>query len=163
MRLAPATLLPFVLLVSAMDPTHAADRPDPQVKRHLEAKGTPYEIDDDNDFAITVDMGENGRTQIVYVISDTNEVDGLAVREIWSTGYQAPDRKTIPVQVANRLLEHSHEVILGSWVKQDEGYAVFVVKVPANASSSQLDSAIDAAASSADKLEREFTGDTDTF
>lgn len=143
-------------------PVLAADKPDALVKRHLEAKGTPYEIDDDNDFAITVDLGD-GRTQLVYVISDTNEVNGNEVREIWSMGYQAPDEKTIPVDVANRLLAHSHEVILGSWVKQDKGYATFVVKIPADASSSQLDGAIDATASSADKLEEEFTGDKDAF
>jgi hypothetical protein len=140
----------------------AADAPDPLVKRHLDAKDTPYKIDDDNDFAVTVDMGD-GRTHQVYVISDTNAVGNLRVREIWATGYQSPDKRTIPVGVANRLLEHSHEVILGSWVKQGQGTATFVIKVPADASADDLDRAIDTAASTADKMELEFTGETDEF
>lgn len=142
-------------------PALAADKPDPLIKRHLEAKATPYEVDDDNDYSILVHMGD-GRTQQVYVISDTNRVDGINVREVWSTGYQALEKGMIPAKVANRLLEHSHEVILGSWVKQDD-YAVFVIKIPADASADQLDSAIDSAASTADALEKEFTGDEDQF
>lgn len=142
-------------------PALAADKPDPLIKRHLEAKATPYEVDDDNDYSILVDMGD-GRTQQVYVISDTNRVDGINVREVWSTGYQALEKGMIPAKVANRLLEHSHEVILGSWVKQDD-YAVFVIKIPADASADQLDSAIDSAASTADELEKKFTGDEDQF
>ena len=157
-------LLSVLLLGTACTtlPAHAADKPDAVVKRHLEAKGTPYEIDEDNDFSIVVDLGD-GRTQMVYVISDTHRSNGIEVREIWSTGYQAPDKKTLPVKVANRLLEHSHDMVLGSWVKQEEGFATFVVKVPADASSSQLDGAIDAAASSADEIEEEFTGDLDEY
>lgn len=142
-------------------PALAATKADPLVKRHLEAKATPYEVDEDNDYAVLVDMGD-GRTQQVYVLSTTNRIDGINVREIWSTGYQALEKGMIPTKVANRLLEHSHEVILGSWVKQD-AYAVFVVKIAADASADQLDSAIDTAATSADKLEREFTGDEDQF
>lgn len=140
----------------------AATSPDPLVKRHLETMKTPFEIDADNDFQITVDVGD-GRTQRVFVISDVNSVDGLDVRELWSAGYRAPDRKTIPVDIANRLLENSNEVILGSWVKQSGGHAIFVIKVPADASAKDLDTAIDTVATSADKLEKEFTGDTDEF
>lgn len=156
---------PLLLLLGASlfaaPAASAADKADPLVKRHLEARGTPYEVDEDNDFAILVDMSDD-RTQQVYVLSDTNRVDGLDVREIWSTGYQALESGLLPVKVANRLLEHSHEVILGSWVKQED-YAVFVIKIPADASADQLDSAIDSAAATADQLEREFTGDLDEF
>lgn len=152
----------FCLGALACTPALAADKADPLIKRHLAAMGTPYEVDDENDFRIVVDLGSNGRTQQVYVLSDTNRVDGIAVREIWSTGYQALEKGMIPAKVANRLLEHSHEVILGSWVKQED-YAVFVIKIPADASADQLDSAIDSAATTADKLEAEFTGDLDEF
>lgn len=143
-------------------PAGAANAPDPLVKRHLEAKGTPYTIDEDNDFEVTVDLGD-GRTQKVFILSGVNAIGGLRVRELWSAGYQAPDKRTIPVGVANRLLEHANEAILGAWVKQTQGVATFVIKVPANASADDLDSAIDAAAATADKLELEFTGDTDAF
>ncbi|MBB5208501.1 hypothetical protein [Chiayiivirga flava] len=160
----PSPLLLLLLLSASLlaAPASAADKADPLVKRHLEARGTPYEVDEDNDYAITVDMGD-GRTQLVYVMSNVHRVDGLAVREIWSNGYQSLEKGMLPAKVANRLLEHSHEVILGSWVKQGDGYAVFVVKIPADASADQLDSAIDTAAASADLIEKEFTGETDAF
>jgi hypothetical protein len=156
----PVALL--VLGLSLAGAAAAADRADPLVKKHLETAGTPFTIDDDNDFDITVDLGD-GRTQKVFVLSDVNSVDGLEVRELWSAGYRAPDGKTIPVSVANRLLEHSNEVILGSWVKQSGGHGIFVIKIPADASSEDLDTAIDAVAANADKLEKEFTGDKDEF
>lgn len=154
-------LITLALGCALASPAFAATKADPLVKRHLEAKATPYELDEDNDYRVLVDMGD-GRTQQVYVLSTTNRVDGINVREIWSTGYQALEKGMIPAKVANRLLEHSHEVILGSWVKQDD-YAVFVIKIPADASADQLDSAIDSAASTADELEKEFTGDMDEF
>jgi hypothetical protein len=141
---------------------HSAEAPDPLVKRHLEAKGTPYTIDDDNDFAITVDFG-NGRSQKVFVISNTYAVDGIRVRELWSAGYESQKGGVIPETVANRLLEHSQEVVLGSWVKQKGGYGIFVIKIPHDASADDLDTAIDTVASSADEIEEEFTGDKDAF
>ena len=44
----------------------------------------------------------------------------------------------------------------GAWAKQDE-YAVFVVKLPADADAKALDDAIDAAITSADAMEAELT------
>ncbi len=152
----------LVLLIVSAGSAVAADRPDALVMKHLDSKGTPYKVDKDNDFKVTVNLGD-GRTQQVFVLSNTNVVRSIKVREIWTPGYRAADEQTIPVAIANRLLEHSNEVILGSWVKQKGGYGIFVIKVPADASADDLDSAIDTAASSADELEREFSGTTDEF
>lgn len=154
-----AAILFAIFLVPA---ANAADRPAPEVKRQLEAAGTPYQVDDDNDFKVTVDLG-NGRTQLVYILSDTNAVGTLRVRELWSAGYKAEDGRMIPLAVANRLLEHSNSVILGSWVKQKGGFAVFVIKIPHDATGAQLDTAIDQVAKTADEIEREFSGTEDTY
>jgi len=64
--------------------------------------------------------------------------------------------------VANRLLEHSHGVILGGWTKQNT-YAMFVVKLPVNATAKQLRDAAEAASDCADEIEKEFTGTKDEF
>ena len=58
--------------------------------------------------------------------------------------------------MANRLLAANQDNKLGSWAKQDE-YAVFVIRLPADASTEQLDDAIDAAITSADEIEAELT------
>ena len=156
------TLIAAALLLATAGTVLASDAPDPQVKRHLEAKDTPYEIDADNDFKITVNTGE-GRTQLVYVLSETQSTGHLAVRELWSVGYQAPDQETIPADVANRLLSNSHRMKLGGWVKQGPGYAIFVIKIPAESSADELDTAIDTVAETADEMEEELTGDKDQF
>ena len=66
---------------------HAADA-DPVVKAQLEKKGTPFTIDDDGDFQITVRIDDD-RTQLVWVRSAVEETTHMRVREIWSPGYQS--------------------------------------------------------------------------
>ena len=59
-------------------------------------------------------------------------------------------------EVANRLLEHSGEVIMGGWVRH-KTMAMFVVKVAEDATPQQLRDAIEAAAACADTIEKELT------
>ena len=143
------------LLVAA--PALAADH-DAIIKAQLEAKGTPFEIDDDGDFRIVVNLG-NDRTQLVWVRSVVEETDHQRVREIWSPGYQGK-LDSFPASVANELLEDSHERKLGGWVKQ-ERVAMFVIKIPADANADVLDESIDLAATTADEVELELTGGDD--
>ncbi|GAB2503169.1 hypothetical protein [Arenimonas alkanexedens] len=136
---------------------HAAD-PDPVVKAALEAKGTPFKIDDDGDYQIVVRL-ENDRTQLVWVRSVVSDTGQFRIREIWSPGYQSTT-DMFPAAIANDLLARSNTLILGSWVKQ-ERVAMFVTKIPADASADALDQAIDLTALSADKLELDVTGKDD--
>ena len=105
---------------------------------------------------------DNGRSQLAYVISAVEKFGSFQVREVWAPAYRAADGE-FPVAVANRLLEHSNTLILGSWVKQKGGYAVFVIKIPHDATGAQLDTAIDQVAQTADEIEREFTGSEDAY
>lgn len=136
---------------------HAAT-PDPVVKAQLESKGTPFTVDDDGDYQITVRL-EDDRTQLVWVRSVVEETDHMKVREIWSPGYES-ESAAFPAAVANDLMERSNMLKLGGWVKQDN-VAMLVVKIPADASAEVLDEAIDLAALSADAAELELTGKDD--
>lgn len=136
----------------------AATTPDAVVKAQLEKKNTPYEIDEDGDFAILVRIDEN-RTQQVWVRSVVETTDHQAIREIWSRGYRT-DAGAFPSKIANELLEHSNTLKLGSWVKNGDS-AMMVIKIPADASADVLDEAIDLAAVTADKMELELTGKDD--
>lgn len=131
---------------------------DPVVKAQLESKGTPFTIDEDGDFQITVRISED-RTQLVWVRSAVEETGEMRVREIWSPGYQS-EGASFPAAIANDLLERSNMLKVGSWVKQDQ-VAMLVTKIPADASASQLDEAIDLTASAADEVELELTGKDD--
>jgi hypothetical protein len=136
---------------------HAADA-DPVVKAQLESKGTPFTIDEDGDFQITVRIDDE-RTQLVWVRSAIEETGHMRVREIWSPGYESAT-PAFPAAVANDLLERSNLLKLGSWVKQDRT-AMLVVKIDAAASAEELDEAIDLAAIAADAVELDLTGKDD--
>ena len=143
---------------AAADAADAANGATAQVRARLDAKGTPYTVDDDGDFQITVDVGD-GRTQLVWVRSVVETTDHHQVREIWSPGYRS-ETGSFSAAIANDLLERSHLLKLGSWVKQDD-VAMLVVKIPADADADALDEAIDLAAAAADALERELMGSDD--
>lgn len=148
-----ATCLALALVVVPIAATAA--EPDPVVKALLESKDTPYEVDEDGDFRIVVRL-EDERTQLVWVRSAVSETDSHKVREIWSPGYQS-NTDLFPSSIANDLLARSHELILGSWVKQDR-VAMLVTKIPADADADALDEAIDLTAASADEVELDLTG-----
>jgi hypothetical protein len=135
-----------------------AATPDPVIKAQLESKGTPFTVDDDGDYQITVRL-EDDRTQLVWVRSVVEETDHMKIREIWSPGYES-ETPAFPAAVANDLMERSNMLKLGSWVKQDK-VAMLVTKIPADASADELDEAIDLTAMSADAAELALTGKDD--
>jgi hypothetical protein len=160
MRTSPLLTL-AVLSIALCLPASAATE-DPLVRRMLEAKGTKFTVDKDGDFKIVIEYSDdNDRTQLVYVRSAVETHQTQRVREIWSAAYKAPsDEFSAPI--ANRLLAASHEMKLGGWVKQGR-YAVFVVKVPAEAGADDLRGAISYAAGMADDMEKELTKGGDEF
>lgn len=148
----------LALAIVALPLASFAAESDSIVEAQLKAKGTPYEIDSDGDFQITVRIDDN-RTQLVWVRSVVETTDHHRIREIWSPGYRA-ESSSFPAAIANDLLERSNLLKLGSWVKQDRT-AMLVVKIDAAASAEELDEAIDLAAIAADAVELDLTGKDD--
>ena len=160
MRMKPSIILTLFASAVALSVPLAAEEaspagPDTRIKAQLDALDYKYEIDEDNDFKMVFNIGEEGRSQIVYVRSPVESYGEHQVREIWSPAYHSPT-EAFPALIANRLLEDSDTKKLGGWVKQDK-YAVFVVKIPANADGEALDDALDAAMAAADEMENELT------
>ena len=172
LKLAAATLLAVCLHAPAgAQPAAATDAPrqpqtasndverespppgnaDPGVASRLEARGTPFSVDDDGDYRILVEL-EGQRSQIVWVRSVVNETDYQRVREIWTYGMRSEERR-IPVHVANRLLTENFELVVGAWAR-DAGNAILVLKIDADADADTLDEAIDLAASIGDRMEQ---------
>jgi hypothetical protein len=133
---------------------------DATIGQQLDALGYRYNVDKDGDYQLTFEL-DGERSQLVYILSGVESFGAHRIREIWAPAYRAPGG-LIPAEVANRLLEDSQTSKLGSWVKQGD-MAVFVVKIPADASQQQLDDAIDAATRSADQMEAALTPDKDEF
>lgn len=154
-------LLPMLLLAFSAQ-AQAQDRnpkpaPDPQVRGQLDELGYEYEVDEDGDYRMVFEMADSTekRSQLVYVRTPVESYGVLRLREVWSPGYKAAGTD-FPAAVANRLLAATQDNKVGAWAKQDE-YAVFVVKLPADADAKALDDAIDAAITSADAMEAELT------
>ena len=152
-------LLPFA--AGAQAPAKAT--PDPTIKAHLEKLGLKYDLHDDGDFSVAFKYSDDGdRTQMVFVRSTVETFGKHRIREIWAPAYKAADG-TIPVDVANRLLKSSEDMKLGAWAKSEDGYALFVVKIPADADAESLKDALDLAGVTADDMEAELTSGKDEF
>ena len=140
----------------------SAEAADPSVAVALDEIGYKYEIDADGDYSLVMGLPDSERTQLVYVRSPVESYGSYRIREVWSPAYKSAT-DAFPGPVANRLLEASNEIKLGSWVKQGQ-HAVFVIKIDADAQSQVLEQAISAAVSSADEMEQELAGaDSDEF
>ena len=144
--------LSLALVLAA--PAALAREPDPAIKAQLDSLDIKYDVDSDGDFKVTFDLG-NGRSQLVWIRSSTEAYGDLKVREIWSPGYKHSGGE-VPVKIANRLLEHSHGLILGGWTKQKE-FCMLSVKIPVSSTPKQLRDAAEAAADAADEIEQELT------
>ncbi|KRG70676.1 hypothetical protein ABB29_05210 [Pseudoxanthomonas dokdonensis] len=134
--------------------------PDPTIAAQLKQLGYEYEVDQDGDYRLLMGFNDSPRSQIVFIRSATESYGKYRIREIWSYAYQSSG-DALPALVANRLLEASNQLILGSWVKQGN-HAVYVAKIPADARAEALGDALDAAASSADDMELELAADINT-
>ena len=150
-------LLPAVLLPAFAQDAKPAPAPDPHVRQLLDELEYEYEVDEDGDYRLVFEVANSTekRSQLVYVRSPVETYGALRLREVWAPGYKAAGTD-FPAAVANRLLAASQDNKVGAWAKQDE-YAVFVVKLPADAGAKALDDAMDAAISSADAMEAELT------
>lgn len=145
---------------AATTPATTTASPDAELGRQLTAAGVKFSTDEDGDYQMTFEL-EDGRTQLVYVLSRVESYGSNRVREIWSPGYRYSTPE-LDAKVANRLLQHSGEVIMGGWVRQ-KSTAMFVVKIAADASPAELRDAVEAAAANADTIEKELTGGKDEF
>src|SRR5687768_15104826 len=143
--------------VASQEASAGKTTPDPQIKRQLEELKYEFEVDEDGDFKLVFDVAGSAekRSQLVYVRTPVESYGALRVREIWSPGYKSKD-KDFPASVANRLLIATHDNKAGAWAKQGE-YAMFMVRLSANAPTKELDDAIDLAITSADQMEAELT------
>ena len=153
-------------VVNAAGPSAAAkSKPegDPAVRQLLDKLEYKYSVDEEGDFRLTfaLDDKEDGRSQLVFVRSPVETYGSHKVREIWSPGYLSATDE-FPAKVGNRLLEATQDSKLGAWAKQGR-YAVFVVKLAADADASELDDAVEAALRSADEMEAELTPGKDEF
>ncbi|MCA9029492.1 MAG: hypothetical protein KDA69_02385 [Planctomycetaceae bacterium] len=135
--------------------------PDKRVKALLDELELKYEVDDDNDFKLVFEVGESGRSQIVWIRSNTEDFRTLEIREIMSPGYVA-EGDDIPHYVAIKLLEDNRAKKMGGWQK-DGKYAVFVSHIGADLDAETLHNVLIFTVEAADEMEKQLTGEKDQF
>ena len=144
------------LLVCAASMVFAGS-PDYRVKSRLDAKGFNYKIDDEGDFRIILKF-DNGRTQLLWVNSNTENYKGMEIREVWSTGYKG----YISSNIMKNLLRGSQTKKLGAWgVNKDFNRAYFTAKIPADLDRDALINTIWFVGEAADEFERDYMGGDD--
>lgn len=137
---------------------------DPRVKGLLEQIGYKYELTADGDFKLSPVKTEDGRSQLVYVYSNTQQYGTLEIREVMSPAYLS--NWPLSAAVSNRLLRENGEVKFGAWrVDLQPGgqkhLALFAVQIAANADAETLRLAIKSVLLVADRMEKELTGADD--
>jgi len=151
-RLLAASML---LLGVVLSPVALADA---SVQTRLDARGIKYEVDADGDYKVTYSYKSEGRTQLVFVSGRTESVGGFKVREVF-----APAAKDgITGAKAIELMGESRSNKLGSWELQGD-ILYFVIKLPDSVNATELESAMDIAAQTADNMEIELSGDEDAL
>lgn len=137
---------------------------DPRVRALLDQIGYKYELTPDGDFKILPTKTEDGRSQLAYVNSNTQQYSSLEIREVMSPAYLS--RGPLSAAVANRLLRENNEVKFGAWRVElhdnDQKYlALFAVQISANCDAETLRLAIKSVLLVADRMEKELTGTDD--
>jgi hypothetical protein len=157
-RLVPSlSAIAFAGLALAVSvPAAAKDR---TVEKRLDEMGTPYEVDSDGDYKITVSWKTEQRSQIVFVSGTTMEVGGLTLREVFAPAALVEKHK-INGTKALALLEASGKTKLGSWEIRG-GAVYFVVTMLDSMTAKELDAVVNIVSESADDKEIELTDGKD--
>jgi hypothetical protein len=134
---------------------------DSRVEKVLKEAELKYTIDGEGDFKLSKKV--NDRIQAIFIISQTQNVGSIEVRQIWSIGYvsDAP----LSAELANKLLEQNAKVKLGAWQVRKMGgkyVAVFSIQIGAEIDKFSLLLCLATVASTADDFEKEVTN-KDTY
>lgn len=137
---------------------------DARVKARLDQLGYKYELNADGDFKLVPIETEDGRSQLAYVISKTQQYGTLEIREVMSPAYLS--NGPLSAAVANRLLRENSEVKFGAWRVEvhnngQKYLALFAVQITANSDVETLRLAIKSVLLVADRMEKELTGTDD--
>jgi len=136
--------------------------PDARVQHLLEQLELQYEVSDDATYSVVFAIDDE-RSQEVCINSQTEFLDKLEIRDVWSIAFvtDAP----LHADIANALLIQNSDLKMGAWElsrrsgDSDGVIASFRIAIAANTSSNALRSAMHMAARIADEVEQKFTSE----
>ncbi len=142
--------------------TAAAGSHDERIKKLLDEAELKYDIDEDGDFKLLFEY-DDGRSQIVFINSQTESYQGMEIREIWAVGYVTPEstegNEKVPSDVCENLIRANAKLKLGAWQVQTMGekeVGVFRAMITAEASRDVVVDTLRLVGISADEKEAEL-------
>ncbi len=132
---------------------------DPRVAAMLKNMNIAYQVTSNGNYEIEYDLA-SGRTQYVYIMSETQKYRGMEVREIWSNAGVMEEDPDFDLLYA--LMEESGSNKIGAWAleKNDEGILLYYsIKLPLSHSADDLRQSISFAAEVADSWESDLFED----
>lgn len=144
----------FILLSTTAATTLRAEA-DQRIKKALDELDVKYVIDDDGDYAITIAYEAEGRSQLVYVVSETDSIEGFEIRDMFS--YAVRD-KAPTLEMTSDLMRTSNKSLIGAFEMTSGGNILYIAKIPANLPPKQLHKIIRTVAAYADDAEKEILG-----
>jgi hypothetical protein len=135
---------------------------DPRVAAALKTLGYEYSLTADQDYKLVFEVGDDKRTQVAIVNSNTEIFDKAEIREVWSPALVVDD--PIDAALAQRLLKANDTYKIGAWRlwptdkdgNKPQLYVVFAAQIDANAPDSMLSAALDMVTQKSDELEKEI-------
>lgn len=150
--------LPMMTTISPSAATaQAAPTPDSRIKDALDKLGLKYEVTKSGNYKVIFKVSDS-RTQVVTIVSKTEKVEGLEIREIVSPAYAT--KGEISATISNQLLKDSYRKKLGAWnLLQADGdsLALFTAKVDANQSPADLKTSLLLTVYAADEMEKSLS------
>jgi len=156
--------LSILLLVAAPATAQigGSKKSDPRVKQVLDQLDYDFKVDEDGDYRLELPT-TGDRTQVVYVISHTEEYGSLEIREIYSYAFKTGGH--LSADLANALLKDNQLKKLGAWRligTGDSQVAAYAVQIAADADQDSFKAAVDIVKNVADQREKDEVG-SDNF
>lgn len=143
--------------IGSSDSSSSSSKEDGRVRRALNSAGVNYTVDGDGDFKVNWTL-TGGRTHNTFINSKVSNYSGMELREIWAVGFVANSIDSGNLQA---LLELNATYKLGAWEVQKKSngqyWAVFSVKVAADATGEVLKMMSNLVAQAADGIEAKAT------
>ena len=77
------------------DETKRSTQADPAIATQLKKLGYEYEVDDDGDYKLTFSL-DGDRSQLAFVLSQTESFGQFRIREVWAPAYRSPTGEFMP-------------------------------------------------------------------
>lgn len=152
-----ATANASISYIGSSDSSSSSGKEDGRVRRALNSAGVNFSVDSDGDFKVNWTL-TGGRTHNTFINSRVSNYSGMELREIWAVGFVANSIDSGNLQA---LLELNATYKLGAWEVQKKSngqyWAVFSVKVAADASGEVLKLMSNLVAQAADGIEAKAT------